>query len=227
MNHGWWPGVNAPVPPARSSSGGGVGVGGGGGVDAGSDDSGVSSGGGAPVSAPAAAVTVAITTAAAAPAAAALAGTESIPQRLALYRALHQLACACVLPPGTKAVNTSGGGDRTTDTAGAKEGESKGGAGGKKNKNVGGDNDAAVSVGGVAVFPTAWAEVGDTVDAAVEATVLWLLGGGNACAAERGGGRTSQGAIWEGATAERALEVGRVYMCVCWMHDIVLLVFSH
>lgn len=78
---------------------------------------------------------------------------EAIRLEVSFYRALHQLLCACVLPTsipdGEGVVRSKDGVDRSADPG--------------------------ISIAGVKVLPDTWAAVGDTVDAAVEATVGWLL----------------------------------------------------
>lgn len=118
---------------------------------------------------------------------------------MTFYRALHQLACACVLPPGGKSncrsiadVAVCGEVDEQNSRAG-------GGRAGKAAEGL--------SFGGVAVVPESWADVGDTVDAAAEAAILWILSGGGGV----GGGAATGGARTEG-TADRALQVRS---CVC------------
>ena len=129
-----------------------------------------------------------------------------LPPRLAFYRALHQLACACVLPPGGKNTGRKKGADTDIDIdagggggGGKADGRDSGGAGEKPAGAA-----AVLSLGGVEVVPESWADVGDTVDAAVEAAILWLSG-------ERGGGAGTDGAA---ETAARALQVrGRRKAC--------------
>lgn len=122
---------------------------------------------------------------------------ERLPPRLALYRALHQLACACILPPGGKNTGRQDGADIDAGGTGGKaDGRDSGGAAEKPAAAA-----AVLSLGGVAVVPESWADVGDTVDAAVEAAILWLSG-------ERGVGAGTDGAA---GAAARALQVRGSY----------------
>lgn len=119
----------------------------------------------------------------------------AIPPGLPFLRALHQLTCACVIPPGHGG-NTHGrvgekpGGDVVLGGSGGEAGGSRGGTG---------QGNGEDSIGGVEIAPEMWAHIGDTVDAAVEAVVLWLFGGG--------GGKA--GDICEEAreTVDRAIQV--------------------
>ncbi|CAN0031660.1 unnamed protein product, partial [Ectocarpus fasciculatus] len=127
-------------------------------------------------------------------------GGDSLPPRLAFYRALHQLACACVLPPGGDAAGRNENNDaETTGGGGGKAGVGAAGAGAR-------EETESFSVGGVAVVPESWADVGDTVDAAVEAALLWLLSGA------RGGG----GGVG-GGTPETAQQAAAVHLVACWV----------
>lgn len=166
---GWLPGLGAAPPAGAGAAAADVGGGGGGGGEGGSDGGGRGDGNDGGV------------------------GSTSPPPRLAFYRALHQLACACVVPPG-------GNPDRANGAA-------KGAAAGD------GPETAARSLGGVAVVPESWADVGDTVDAAVEAAILWLSSGsgGGVGGSGVGGG----GAARTVGTSERALQVrGRMFRVV-------------
>ncbi|CAM9227647.1 unnamed protein product, partial [Ectocarpus sp. 13 AM-2016] len=126
-------------------------------------------------------------------------GGDSLPPRLAFYRALHQLACACVLPSGGNAAGRNKNDDAETAGGDGKAGVGAAGAGVRKEAE-------GFSVGGVVVVPESWADVGDTVDAAVEAVLLWLLSG------VRGGG-----GVGGGGTAETAQQAAAVHLVACWV----------
>ncbi|CAB1100251.1 unnamed protein product [Ectocarpus sp. CCAP 1310/34] len=126
-------------------------------------------------------------------------GGDSVPPRLAFYRALHQLACACVLPPGGNAAGRNKNDGAETAGGDGKAGVGAAGAGLRKEAE-------GFSVGGVVVVPESWADVGDTVDAAVEAVLLWLL------RSVRGGG-----GVDGGGTAETAQQAAAVHLVACWM----------
>lgn len=208
---GWWPGLSITPPVAAAASAGAgaiagavdVRVGGGGssaggaGVVTGGDGSGlpgISEDGSAGAGA-----------AGAAKSAPADGGSDvggvSLPPRLTFYRALHQLACACVLPPGGSNSGSVGKRDEQISRV----------EGGRAEKAA-----EVLSLGGVAVVPESWADVGDTVDAAVEAAILWLLSGGGGSGAAKGGARTER-------TADRAVEVcscdGMMARSVGWLVD--------
>ncbi|CBN79269.1 Protein of unknown function [Ectocarpus siliculosus] len=126
-------------------------------------------------------------------------GGDSLPPRLAFYRALHQLACACVLPPGVSAAGRNKNDGAETAGGDGKAGAGAAGTGVRKEAE-------GFSVGGVAVVPESWADVGDTVDAAVEGALLWLLSG------VRGGGR-----VGGGGAAETAQQAAAVHLVACWV----------
>ncbi|CAN0134606.1 unnamed protein product [Ectocarpus sp. 4 AP-2014] len=126
-------------------------------------------------------------------------GGNFLSPRLAFYRALHQLACACVLPPGGNAAGRNKNDGAETGSGDGKAGVGAAGAGVRKEAE-------GFSVGGVMVAPESWADVGDTVDAAVEAVLLWLLSG------VRGGGGAGGG-----GTAETAQQAAAVHLVACWV----------
>lgn len=210
--HGWWPGLSgggggggaAPlvadaVTVERGDGGGGVGGGVGGSVggSVGEDPTAaapvaaesVSAGSGVGVGVGGAQSSSGVAQSTSGGAGGGSRGGDSLPPRLAFYRALHQLACTCVLPPGGNAAGRNKNDGAETAGGDGKAGVGAAGAGVRKEAE-------GFSVGGVVVVPESWADVGDTVDAAVEAVLLWLLSG------VRGGG-----GVGGGGTAEMAQQV--------------------
>ena len=128
--------------------------------------------------------------------------------RLAFLRAMHQLACVCVLPPRQKSAKGDGGAavgrsdSRRPAAVRDDDGEAK-----KK-------DPVSYVLGGVSVATETWTDVGDTVDAAVESSLRRLLSDdrvrgtdGRVEAADRSGKR-------EG-TLEMPLQVPFALVYVC------------
>lgn len=216
---GWWPGATIPVPPSTSASLGGrnpAESGTGAATRGGKDDlsSGVmphgrGRGGGGREDAAEETVGSAPTRAAAHAAGPRARGWRGPGPSVSLYRALHQLTCACVLPPSAE----SGGGD----SKGPKDGAF--GIGGDRrdegrepsaNGGTGGPAPVTSLVGGIECDLELWAGVGDMVDSAVEAAVVFLLescaGNGRATGELIGGGDQS-GPAEVGETPDLTLEV--------------------
>lgn len=98
-------------------------------------------------------------------------GELAIPPKLGFLRAMHQLACVCVLPLKEKE-----GLDMAGDEA-VSEGDTQRPAVRDSQEEAKGEDRAPLLLGGVSVSLETWAHVGDTVDAAVEACVRRLLSG--------------------------------------------------
>ncbi|CAM9864397.1 unnamed protein product [Scytosiphon promiscuus] len=131
----------------------------------------------------------------------------SLSPKLAFVRALHQLACACVLPPSRSSGGSAGsiaGSDGTKPAEGRSD-RARGGPG----KGPPAAAATTLSLGGLAVVPESTADMGDTVDAAVEATLSWLLSAGRS-----GGG---EGGAGTGGTAERSQQAAAIHLVACWV----------
>lgn len=147
-------------------------------------------------------------------AAAAVPVSAPIPPVLAFYRSLHQLACVCVPPPGRSGnpvdgnSKGGGGGGPSCADAGATENAADAGRGGNGRDNRTDFAAESCSAGGVAVDPKMWADIGDTVDAAVEASVRWLSTGGSRAGGGSGGGEGGRNIDGRGWCAKGWVDAG-------------------
>lgn len=124
-------------------------------------------------------------------------GELAISPKLGFLRAMHQLACVCVLPPKQKE-----GLDMASDVPAVSERGTQRPAVRDCQEEAKGKYRAPLFQGGVSVSLDTWADVGDTVDAAVEACVRHLLSGLRSSSSQE-------------ETAEIAMQVASaLYVCV-------------